>query len=99
RAADGLDKRVPFTTGACSMKFSLTVFGREDLWQYQPAEEMRRHLEAGRQWRAELEAAGVEVTGVPLGFTWEGKTVRVRDGKTLVDDGVPPSRLQLGGFL
>jgi hypothetical protein len=80
------------------MHYFAGVYGREDIWSRWSAERMQRHIAAHREYEKALREAGVLVSHGPLPFSWEGKTVRVRGGKTLVTNGAAPVRLQLGGF-
>jgi hypothetical protein len=78
--------------------YLLAIYGREDIWSKWTTERMEVHMAAHAAYEQELRDAGVLVVPGLLPFSWESKTVRVRDGETLVDDGVPGTRLQLGGF-
>lgn len=80
------------------MLFFLGIYGREDIWSRWSSERMQQHIAEHEVFEKEITDAGVLVFKGPLPFSWEGKTVRVRGGKTIVNDGVPPVRLQLGGI-
>jgi hypothetical protein len=50
-------------------------------------------------WREQIEGSGVRVAGAPIAAASEAKTVRVRDGETLVSDGpFVQTKEFLGGF-
>jgi hypothetical protein len=50
-------------------------------------------------WRDEIERSGVRIAGAPIAGTSEAKTVRVRDGETIVSDGpFIESKEFVGGF-
>src|ERR1700712_3674167 len=80
------------------MHYLLAIYGREDIWSKWTPARMEIHIDAHAAYEQELRDAGVLVVPGLLPFSWESKTVRVRDGQTIVDDGVPGARLQLGGF-
>ncbi len=50
-------------------------------------------------WREQIEASGVHVAGAPIAPAAEARTVRVRDGQTLVSDGpFVETKEFVGGF-
>ncbi len=59
-------------------------------------EQIGRDCEA---WRDEIESSGVRIAGAPVAPAGEAKTVRVRDGQTIVSDGpFVETKEFLGGF-
>jgi hypothetical protein len=59
-------------------------------------EQIGRDCEA---WREQIEGSGVRVAGAPIAAAGEAKTVRVRDGETIVSDGPFVDSMEfLGGF-
>jgi len=66
------------------------------------AEEPEVEAQIGRDceaWREEIEASGVRIAGAPVAPAAQAKTVRVRDGQTIVSDGpLIETKEFLGGF-
>jgi hypothetical protein len=81
------------------MKFMLLCYDDEAEWQRRGEAALKAAMEEAVQLTHELSAKGHYMIASPLESVTTAKSVRVRDGKTLVTDGpFAETREQLGGF-
>lgn len=85
------------------MKYALLVYSDQSAWDsYSEEESARMRAESMPAWVAlfeELARVDPTCTGKELAAATEARTVRVRDGQTLVTDGpFPDTKEQIGGL-
>ena len=81
------------------MKYLLLVCWGTDSMEAEPEPAPGERDEESFPWLDDLQARGAWVTGDRLGAPSRARTVRVRDGKTLVTDGpFTETKESLGGF-
>jgi len=81
------------------MQFALLIFESSEAFAARNANENDPYLGAWRAYYKALVEAGVYVGGNPLQSPETGTTVRLKDGKRLVQDGpFADTKEQLGGF-
>jgi hypothetical protein len=81
------------------MKFMLLCYDDEAAWQKLGDAALRSAMQEAVELTHELHAKGQYLLASPLDSVKTAKSVRVRDGKTLVTDGpFAETREQLGGF-
>jgi len=81
------------------MRYMLLIYGDEIRNTTMTPEDGQAVMAAYYAYGAEATAAGVHLSSEALYPTTQAKTVRVRDGKTLVTDGpFAETKEQLGGF-
>ena len=82
------------------MQFALLIFESSEAFAARNANENDPYLGAWRAYYKALVEAGVYVGGNPLQSPETGTTVRLKDGKRLVQDGpFADTKEQLGGFI
>lgn len=90
------DRDVPRSIDSARLKQMLLVCVDGVAEAPEVEEQIGRDIEA---WVAQAKASGIRVAGAPLAGLEQAKTVRVREGKTLVGDGpFTQTREFLGGF-
>jgi hypothetical protein len=88
-----------FSRGDKTMRYMLLIYGNESRGATMTEEEGNAVMAAYFAYGAEATAAGVHRSGEALYDTAQAKTVRIRNGKTLVTDGpFAETKEQLGGF-
>jgi hypothetical protein len=88
-----------FSRGDKTMRYMLLIYGNESRGATMTEEEGNAVMAAYFAYGAEATAAGVHLSGEALYDTAQAKTVRIRNGKTLVTDGpFAETKEQLGGF-
>ena len=81
------------------MKFMLLIYHDEATWEAQTESERQEIYREYRELIQELEPKGTYLVGDELQPTTTARTVRVRDGKSMITDGpFAETREQLGGF-
>ncbi len=81
------------------MKFMLLCYDNEAQWQQQGEAAHKAAMSEAVTLTHELAAKGQYLIASPLESVTTAKSVRVRDGKTLITDGpFAETREQLGGF-
>jgi len=81
------------------MRYMLLIYSNESLGATATEEESNAVMAAYYAYGAEATAAGVHLSSEALYPSSQAKTVRVRNGKTLVTDGpFAETKEQLGGF-
>lgn len=81
------------------MRYMLLIYGDESRGANMTEEEGNAIMAAYYAYGGEATAAGVHLSSEALYETAQAKTVRVRNGKTLVTDGpFAETKEQLGGF-
>lgn len=82
------------------MKYSLLVYETSEMFEMRKNDDDDPYLGAWRAYYKAVVEAGVYVGGDPLELPETGATVRVKDGKRLVQDGpYADTREQLAGSL
>jgi hypothetical protein len=86
-------------TEGVTMKYLLLVCWGTDSMEAEPEPASGERDEESFPWLDDLQARGAWVTGDRLGAPSRARTVRVRDGKTLVTDGpFTETKEAIGGF-
>jgi hypothetical protein len=81
------------------MKFAMLVYESPVAFAARNSDENDPYTGAWRAYHKALEEAGIYLGGNPLGPPETGTTVRLKDGKRLVQDGpIADTKEQLGGF-
>lgn len=81
------------------MQFAMLVYESPVAFAARNSDESNPYTGAWRAYYKALEEAGIYVGGNPLGAPETGTTVRLKDGKRLVQDGpIADTKEQLGGF-
>jgi hypothetical protein len=81
------------------MQFAMLVYESPVAFAARNSDENDPYTGAWRGYYKALEEAGIYVGGNPLGAPETGTTVRLKDGKRLVQDGpIADTKEQLGGF-
>lgn len=69
------------------MKFLLSIYGNDELWNSFPAEELQRIIAATDAHNKEMADAGELLFACGLAESTEARKVAVTDGKAVVTDG------------
>ncbi len=81
------------------MRYMLLIYGDESRGSNMSEAEGNAIMAAYYAYGGEATAAGIHLSGEALHDTNQAKTVRVRNGKTLITDGpFAETKEQLGGF-
>jgi hypothetical protein len=81
------------------MKYLLTIYGDEKVWESMPPEEAEAWLGKYSEFAEEAGRAGVLLGGEGLQSTSTATTVRVRDGERILSDGpFVETKETLGGY-
>ena len=84
---------------ARARKYMLTLWGDESAWESWSPEELQENMKLWERYDREATAAGVMLGGEGLEPSNTAKTVRVRAGERLINDGpFAETKEQLGGF-
>jgi hypothetical protein len=81
------------------MQYMLLIYGDEVAHAALPADKLEAEMNVYFAFNGLTQQRGVLISGNALHMTNSAKTVRVRDGKTLITDGpFAETKEQLGGF-